>query len=53
MAVSTPGSRWTQRDRGQDVSFGLELQQAIVRSSWDGEIAPGMLERSIAIAELQ
>jgi hypothetical protein len=36
-----------------EILGGLELQQAIVRYTWDGETAPGMLERSIAIAELQ
>ena len=35
-----------------EILGGLELQQAIVRYTWDGETAPGMLERSIAIAEL-
>ena len=31
-----------------EILGGLELQQAIVRYTWDGETAPGMLERSIA-----
>jgi hypothetical protein len=36
-----------------EILGGLELQQAIVRYTWDGESAPGMIERSIAIADLQ
>jgi hypothetical protein len=36
-----------------EILGGLELQQAICRYTWDGETAPGMLERSIAIADLQ
>jgi hypothetical protein len=36
-----------------EILGGLELQQAIVRYSWDGETAPGMLERSIAISALE
>ena len=31
-----------------EILGGLELQQALVRYTWDGETAPGMLERSIA-----
>jgi hypothetical protein len=29
-----------------DLGGGLQLQQAICRYTWDGETAPGMLERS-------
>ncbi len=29
-----------------EVGGGLQLQQAIVRYTWDGETANGMLERS-------
>lgn len=36
-----------------EILGGLELQQAIVRYTWDGEAAPGMLERSIAISQLE
>jgi hypothetical protein len=32
----------------EDLGGGLQLQQAICRYAWDGETAPGMLERSIA-----
>ena len=32
----------------QELAGGLQLQQAIVRYTWDGEEAAGMLERSIA-----
>jgi hypothetical protein len=35
-----------------EIAGGLQLQQCIARYRWDGETAPGMLERSIAIAEL-
>ena len=36
-----------------EILGGLELQQALVRYTWDGETAPGMLERSIAISALE
>jgi hypothetical protein len=32
----------------KELAGGLQLQQAICRYTWDGESAPGMLERSIA-----
>jgi hypothetical protein len=32
----------------EDLGGGLQLQQALCRYTWDGEEAPGMLERSIA-----
>jgi len=32
----------------KELAGGLQLQQAICRYTWDGETAPGMLERSIA-----
>jgi hypothetical protein len=36
-----------------ELAGGLQLQQAICRYTWDGESAPGMLERSIAPEVLQ
>jgi hypothetical protein len=36
-----------------EILGGLELQQALVRYTWDGETAPGMIERSIALSELE
>jgi hypothetical protein len=35
-----------------EVGGGLQLQQAIVRCSWDGETANGMLERSTSPGNL-
>lgn len=32
----------------KELAGGLQLQQALCRYTWDGEAAPGMLERSIA-----
>jgi hypothetical protein len=32
----------------KELAGGLQLQQAICRYTWDGETAPGMIERSIA-----
>ena len=32
----------------KELAGGLQLQQAICRYTWNGETAPGMLERSIA-----
>lgn len=32
----------------KELAGGLQLQQAICRYTWDGESAPGMIERSIA-----
>jgi hypothetical protein len=32
----------------KELAGGLQLQQAVCRYTWDGESAPGMLERSIA-----
>jgi hypothetical protein len=32
----------------KELAGGLQLQQAVCRYTWDGETAPGMLERSIA-----
>jgi hypothetical protein len=37
----------------KDLGGGLQLQQAICRYTWDGETAPGMLERSIAPESLK
>lgn len=37
----------------KELAGGLQLQQAICRYTWDGESAPGMLERSIAPEGLQ
>jgi hypothetical protein len=37
----------------KELAGGLQLQQAIVRYRWDGEEAPGMLERSIAPESLE
>ena len=31
-----------------EIGGGLQLQQAIVRYSWDGETGTGMMERSTA-----
>jgi len=36
----------------KELAGGLQLQQAICRYTWDGESAPGMLERSIAPEDL-
>jgi hypothetical protein len=36
-----------------EILGGLELQQALVRYTWDGETAAGMIERSIALSELE
>ena len=36
-----------------DVGGGLQLQQAIVRYTWDDEVANGMLERSTSLAQLE
>ena len=35
-----------------EIAGGLELQQCVARYIWDGEAAPGMIERSIALADL-
>jgi hypothetical protein len=35
-----------------EVGGGLQLQQALVRYTWDGETGTGMLERSIASGQL-
>jgi hypothetical protein len=35
-----------------EVGGGLQLQQAIVRYSWDGEVGTGMMERSTAAGNL-
>jgi hypothetical protein len=38
---------------GADVSTGFNLQQAVVRYTWDGESANGMIERSTSSDKLE